>query len=44
MSRREPKKYLYDILSGCEFLLEFTRGKNLTSAKYAVSGLPKAVI
>jgi uncharacterized protein with HEPN domain len=33
MSRREPKKYLYDILSGCEFLLEFTRGKTVEDYK-----------
>lgn len=24
MSRREPQKYLYDMLSSCEFLLDFT--------------------
>ncbi len=27
MPRREPEKYLYDMLSSCEFLLEFTAGK-----------------
>jgi uncharacterized protein with HEPN domain len=29
MSRREPQKYLYDMLSSCEFLLEFTAGKTV---------------
>ncbi|MBN2511861.1 MAG: DUF86 domain-containing protein [Sedimentisphaerales bacterium] len=33
MSRREPGKYLYDILNGCEFLLEFTRGKTVEDYK-----------
>ena len=27
MSLRDPQKYLYDMLSSCQFLLEFTRGK-----------------
>lgn len=26
---RDPQKYLYDILSSCEFLLEFTAGRTL---------------
>jgi uncharacterized protein with HEPN domain len=26
MSLHDPRKYLYDMLSGCEFLLEFTGG------------------
>jgi uncharacterized protein with HEPN domain len=29
MPLRDPRKYLYDIVSGCEFLLEFTGAKNL---------------
>ncbi|MHC4354488.1 MAG: HepT-like ribonuclease domain-containing protein [Planctomycetota bacterium] len=29
MPRREPEKYLYDMLSSCEFLLEFTAGKTV---------------
>lgn len=29
MSRREPQKYLYDMLSSCEFLLEFTAGRTI---------------
>lgn len=29
MPHREPKKYLYDMLSSCEFLLEFTAGKEV---------------
>lgn len=29
MSLRDPQKYLYDMLSSCEFLLEFTRGKTV---------------
>jgi uncharacterized protein with HEPN domain len=29
MPRREPQKYLYDMLSSCEFLLEFTAGKEV---------------
>lgn len=29
MSLREPQKYLYDMLSSCEFLLEFTQGKSV---------------
>jgi len=27
MPHREPEKYLYDMLSSCEFLLEFTSSK-----------------
>ena len=27
MPRHEPEKYLYDMLSSCEFLLGFTAGK-----------------
>jgi uncharacterized protein with HEPN domain len=27
MPRHEPEKYLYDMLSSCEFLLDFTGGK-----------------
>ena len=33
MSRREPKKYLYDILNCCEFLLDLTRGKTVKDYK-----------
>ena len=29
MPHHEPEKYLYDILSSCEFLLEFTRNKTV---------------
>ena len=29
MSHRDPEKYLYDMLSSCDFLLEFTRGKTV---------------
>lgn len=29
MSLRDPQKYLYDMLSSCDFLLEFTRGKTV---------------
>ncbi len=29
MPRREPQKYLHDMLSSCEFLLEFTIGKTV---------------
>jgi uncharacterized protein with HEPN domain len=29
MSQRNPQKYLYDILSSCEFLLKFTRDKTV---------------
>ena len=29
MPRRKPEKYLYDMLSSCEFLLEFTAGKTV---------------
>jgi len=29
MPRHEPEKYLYDMLSSCEFLLDFTGGKNV---------------
>jgi uncharacterized protein with HEPN domain len=29
MSLRDPQKYLYDMLSSCEFLLEFTQGKSV---------------
>ncbi len=29
MSHRDPQKYLYDMLSSCEFLLKFTRGKTV---------------
>jgi uncharacterized protein with HEPN domain len=29
MSHREPEKYLYDMLSSCEFLLEFTLGRTV---------------
>ncbi|MDH4241735.1 MAG: DUF86 domain-containing protein [Phycisphaerae bacterium] len=30
MSHREPEKYLYDMLSSCEFLLEFTLSRTVT--------------
>lgn len=29
MSNRDPKTYLYDIISSCEFLLEFTRNRTI---------------
>jgi uncharacterized protein with HEPN domain len=29
MPHRDPGKYLYDMLSSCEFLIEFTRGKTV---------------
>jgi len=29
MPRREPKKYLYDMLSSCEFLIDFTSDKTI---------------
>lgn len=29
MFRRDPQKYLYDMLSSCEFLLEFTSGRSV---------------
>ena len=29
MPRREPEKYLYDMLSSCGFLLDFTTGKTI---------------
>ena len=29
MSHQEPEKYLYDMLSSCEFLLEFTGNKTV---------------
>ncbi|MCX6704576.1 MAG: DUF86 domain-containing protein [Candidatus Woesebacteria bacterium] len=29
MPRHEPQKYLYDMLSSCEFLLEFTSSKTV---------------
>ena len=29
MPRHDPAKYLYDIVSCCEFVLEFTRGKTV---------------
>ena len=29
MSLREPQKYLYDMLSSCQFLIEFTGGKTV---------------
>jgi uncharacterized protein with HEPN domain len=29
MPLRNPKKYLYDIANGCEFVLEMTRGKTV---------------
>ncbi len=29
MSHREPEKYLYDMLSSCEFLLEFTLSRTV---------------
>jgi len=29
MSLHEPQKYLYDMLSSCEFLLEFTRNRTV---------------
>lgn len=29
MSLRDPQKYLYDMLSSCQFLIEFTSGKTI---------------
>jgi uncharacterized protein with HEPN domain len=29
MPHREPEKYLYDMLSSCEFLIDFTAGKTI---------------
>jgi uncharacterized protein with HEPN domain len=29
MPHHDPKKYLYDIINGCEFLLTFTQGKTV---------------
>jgi uncharacterized protein with HEPN domain len=29
MPLRDPQKYLYDMLSSCEFVLEFTRGRTV---------------
>lgn len=29
MPHHEPEKYLYDMLSSCEFLLEFTQNKTV---------------
>lgn len=29
MPQRDPEKYLYDMLSSCEFLIEFTSGKTV---------------
>ena len=33
MSLRNPKKYLYDIIDCCEFLLDFTEGKTVDDYK-----------
>lgn len=33
MSLRNPKKYLYDIIDCCEFLLDFTEGKTVHDYK-----------
>ncbi|MFC1783194.1 DUF86 domain-containing protein [Planctomycetota bacterium] len=33
MEHHDPQKYLYDIVSGCEFLLEFTRDKTIEDYK-----------
>ena len=33
MPHREPEKYLYDMLSSCEFLLEFTDNKTVENYK-----------
>ena len=33
MSLRNPKKYLYDIIDCCEFLLDFTAGKTVNDYK-----------
>ena len=33
MSHHESGKYLFDIVSGCEFLLEFTKGKTVDDYK-----------
>jgi uncharacterized protein with HEPN domain len=29
MPLHDPKKYLYDIINGCEFILNFTQGKTV---------------
>lgn len=29
MSHRDPAKYLYDMLSSCDFLIAFTAGKTM---------------
>jgi len=33
MSLRNPKKYLYDIIDCCQFLLDFTEGKTVNDYK-----------
>ena len=33
MSLRDPRKYLYDILNSCEFILEFAMGKTVDDYK-----------
>ena len=33
MVHHDPEKYLYDIVSGCEFLVEFTRTKTIEDYK-----------
>lgn len=33
MPLRDPRKYLYDIVNGCEFVLEMTKGKTVEDYK-----------
>lgn len=33
MTQHDPQKYLYDILSGCEFILEFTTSRTVEDYK-----------
>ena len=47
MSHHEPEKYLYDMLSSCEFLLEFTgtagTGKEFTLREPLVSNIELSI-
>lgn len=33
MSLRDPRKYLYDLVGSCEFLLQFTQGRTVDDYK-----------
>ncbi len=33
MSLHDPRKYIYDIINGCEYLAEFTRGRTVEDYK-----------